>query len=1086
MLLLALAAQAAEPFLGPLGWTVLGPFPGEIASARGTAVFDPATCAVEVAQVDLDGGPGFRDVRLARAYVGGRWEWLDDWRVADGVLSRPGRAPRPVAAFRGTLRTDAAGWVTHRSVDGVEVEILRRDAAFVGMRRGSVEVSVDAGEGRAADGRTARYGTEDDRLVSVTAPGGAMTRYGYVDGVLASVTWPDGAVLRVAEDGTRGAGGAWTCRRDGDRALVRGPNRGGWTVQDVPGGQVAFDPTGGETRVALRGETLSSWRDPRRGSWTVTRDAASRPTAIDGPTGARWSLGWGERGLESLADPTGARWSLARDAEGRVVRAASPTGRTTAFVHDPTGALREVRGELGTTVLGRDSAGRVTSLLVPGRGEIRIERDSAGRPAAVTDGGGGRWTLARDAAGAITRVVEPGGGRWELAYDRMGLPREVRDPAGGTLSWSRQPGGALSSFTVAGLGRWEVLRGSSGHASGLRDPLGRPFGWVRDSAGRVASIQRADLVRVAVRRDGAGDVVGLGELAITRDARGLPVGLAAPGGQEIAWSRDAAGAVIGVRAGGIDLAVARAPGGALREVRAGGAVTKLARGPGERVSRAEGAGAVDLGRDPAGQIVAIRGGPSALSVRRGVRGLVDEVRAGDARWTVHRDASGRVLGVEAPGGIAAGVDRDAAGRPVVARFPDGGLARIAHDGLGWDATIVDADGGVGLHVGWARDASGELVSRTAGTTWGLKRDPAGQLAVAEAGAEFWSATPDGAEGPGGWRVSWDEQGRARSARFGLDAPGAWQLPPEELRYALGPGGRVDAIQAESGAVALAYDAAGRLVRYAGPGGEVAIERDALGIVRRVGDAVVDGALGMLLRVDGAPRAMVPRVLVGFAGGGLVLDALGGPLAGEHTGASPVSPTGLPLGPTASEIGAGGRLHLAAGGPMLGLLDAIDPLTGQDLGPGLLLPWLSPAWEVREAAEPWPSPDGASRPWWDPAPWHPRSTWWDPLAVLAEAGEFPRLAAARGAPGLPWLPASMAPLEPALGAPAWPAGEDPVAEFVLRAAVLARAPAADELGAWLLAAEVAAEFPGLPGLAPPLPPALRDAEDRLAEREPGAL
>lgn len=122
MLLLALAAQAAEPFLGPLGWTVLGPFPGEIASARGTAVFDPATCAVEVAQVDLDGGPGFRDVRLARAYVGGRWEWLDDWRVADGVLSRPGRAPRPVAAFRGTLRTDAAGWVTHRSVDGVEVE----------------------------------------------------------------------------------------------------------------------------------------------------------------------------------------------------------------------------------------------------------------------------------------------------------------------------------------------------------------------------------------------------------------------------------------------------------------------------------------------------------------------------------------------------------------------------------------------------------------------------------------------------------------------------------------------------------------------------------------------------------------------------------------------------------------------------------------------------------------------------------------------------------------------------------------------------------------------------------------------------
>jgi YD repeat-containing protein len=1084
---MVLAVRAAEPFLGPRGWTQLGPFPAGLESARGTVVFDLRDCAVEVSQLDLDGGPGFREIRLARTYVAGVWQWLDDWEVADGVLLRPGRAPVPVASFRGTLETDADGWVTRRRLDGREVEILRNQGAFAGMRSGAIDVRLDAGRGVASDGRAVRYLVEDDRLVAVTASSGVTTRYGYADGGLSSVSWADGGVLRVTEDGTRGAGGAWSCRRDADRAVVRGPDGGAWTVQDLRDGQAVFDPSGAQVRVTRRGETLSSWRDPRGNPWMITHDGRDRPIAIDLPSGGRWSVVWTERGLGRVVSPTGGRWDVSRDADGRASVVTAPSGAATIYTYDPQGSLREARGDLGVTVLGRDAAGRVTSMAFPGRGDIRLARDSAGRVAAVTDGGGGTWTFSRDGAGNVTRLVEPAGGRWDLAYDRMGLPREVRDPAGGTLSWTRRVDGALASWSFAALGRWEVLRGASGRASGLRDPLGRQAGWLRDAAGRVSMFQRADMVRVSVRRDAAGDVVAAGDVSILRDARGLAVGLDAPGGQSIRWARDAAGELAAAQAGGLDLALGRAADGRISEVRWGNERVRLVRGAGGKVARVEGTDAVDLVRDPAGRVVSIGRGLGAIGVQRGARGWVDRLRAGDREWFLHRDASGRLIGVEGPGGAVAGVDRDAAGRPALARFADGGLVRFTCDGLEVEADAVDADGRDEMHVGWARDASGEVISRTAGRTWALRRDPAGQLVVAESGEDFWSASPDGVEGPGGWRVSWGEDGRVRSARIGAAEGSGWGLPAEELRYRLGAGGRVESIDASTEGVELTYDAIGRLAAWRGPGGLAKVERDALGIARRVAGVAVEGALGLLLGVDGSPRAHVPGVLLAGARGGLLLDPLGGAIAVQRMHASPASPAGLPLGPGTREIAAGGRLHLAPGGPLLGLLDAIDPLSGQDLGPGLRLPWVAPTWEIREASQPWPSPDGATAAWWDPASWSPESSWWDPLAVLVQAGELPAVAHVRTAsPGLPWLPASVAPVEPALGPATWPTGEDAVTDFVLSAVVHARAPAAEDLAAWLLAAEVAEEFPALPGLRAPLPPGLDAAIERLAAIDPAAI
>ncbi|MFN7146460.1 MAG: hypothetical protein ACK4YP_21985, partial [Myxococcota bacterium] len=214
VLALLAGALAADPLLGPAGWTWLGPVPpGE---RPDTVVFDPATCAVEVARVDLDGGPANRDVRLARVWAGGAWRWADDWRVTAGWLERPGHAPVPLDGARfgeDVLRVDAAGRVVARLRGGRTVEILRDAAgAFTGMRSGTVEVRVAGDRGVASDGREVRWRRENGELRSVADAGGVGAAYGYAGGALARVTWADGSAVAITREGgrtrTAGVGGA--------------------------------------------------------------------------------------------------------------------------------------------------------------------------------------------------------------------------------------------------------------------------------------------------------------------------------------------------------------------------------------------------------------------------------------------------------------------------------------------------------------------------------------------------------------------------------------------------------------------------------------------------------------------------------------------------------------------------------------------------------------------------------------------------------------------------------------------------------------------------------------------------------------
>ena len=189
-------------------------------------------------------------------------------------------------------------------------------------------------------------------------------------------------------------------------------------------------------------------------------------------------------------------------------------------------------------------------------------------------------------------------------------------------------------------------------------------------------------------------------------------------------------------------------------------------------------------------------------------------------------------------------------------------------------------------------------------------------------------------------------------------------------------------------------------------------RDALGRLVSVGGAE---ALGWEseLAFAGSPRATVPDVGQARPGGGVLVDARGIPVLVAPLGLVSVAPSGLPSSSATGEMGAGSRFQPTVGGPLLGLLDAIDPLAGQSTSAPWPSPGRDPPWEVTPADSPWPEPDASSTPPWDPAAWASEAPWGDPLALLVECGLLPDGGPrAYAAPGLPWLPASAAAAIPA--------------------------------------------------------------------------
>ncbi|MFZ5475816.1 MAG: hypothetical protein ACOZNI_03495 [Myxococcota bacterium] len=1081
---LLLLVVASEPVLGPRGWTWLGPLPPGRDEARDTVVLDPRTCAPAVARVWLDGGAEHRDVRLARVWDGG-WRWADDWEVRAGVLARPGRADVPLGPDRRVegevVEVDAAGRVVARVRGTRRVEILRDgEGAFAGMRSERVSVKVEAtatgGRGVASDGRSVGWRVEDGALRSFTDEAGVTTVYDAGGGTLSAIRWADGSgvVFEADARGTRvrGAGSTWSCVRAGDRATLTGPS-GAWVVEQRPDGEVVSDPATGVVQLWREGGRVAGWADPRSGRTRVERDGAGRVAGVTDPSGARWAMAWGTEGLVSLTEPPASTWTLGW-AKGLLASVTDAAGRVTAFERDAAGRVRGVRRGAATRAYTRDAAGRVVEVRDPTGSTVMLRRDERGRVVRVLDGAGGAWVLERDAGGRVAAVADPGGARWVLARDRLGRVAGVTDPTGRVAAWTRRDDGRVGLVRLDGR-RWELLWSSTGALSAVRDPLGRPTGFLRDALGRVTEVLRADASSVAVRRDAAGDVVEVGGAGIARDGAGRALSVGLAGGGAVAWDRDGGGRVVGIAAPGIDATLLRDAAGQIREVRVDDAATvRITRDAAGRVIEA---GDTRLTRDGAGRVTGVgTAGRPPMRVDRDVRGLEARVAVGERAWTIGRDAAGRALSVAGPDGVALGVDRDAAGRVRLVRFPGGALARIGGAGGVVEVELFDPDGGVEARTGWSLDDAGRLDRVRGDLARALRRDPLGALVAVEAEAFAWSLAPDGIEGPGGARLAWDLRGRPREGVVPAGHAPAWSVATGAITYVTSPDGALREVIGERGRSRLVHDGVGRLVSVSGPDGVTAIVRDGLGRLARVGEAWLEG-WNALLTVAGQARAPVSGVGLARPGGGLLLDPRGTPALAVHAGALESAPGGLPGSAAFGESGAGERFQPWPGGPLLGLVDALDPVSGQPTGPALRWPWEAAPWEAGTGGSPWAEPDAAATGLpWDPAPWSPESPWSRPLDLLVEIGELPD-GGPRSAPppGLPWLPASLAPAVPSpLPDPdAVDVGDEPVVAWVVaRALPPVRAAEPGELAALLLAGEIARELRLPPGLAPALPAELR--------------
>jgi len=1000
-----------------LGWMSLGP-----TLADGEQLWFDSACSVQVVAVDLQAEE--RGLDLVRRWGRDGWTLVEQPAANDGsiVVLRD-----PVGAYIGRGRGGAR---------------LQRTASRPALNaKGQVVGTEDRWETASGDTATLRW--ESGSLAQVYSPHG-QTTYSYVAGALTRIQTGDGSVVTLAPGVIQTPAATWRCTvQNSGTSSGTGTGTNTGTIIDVGGArwrvegsadvgrQRVTDPAGGVTETRWEGGLLTGWTDPGGGITRLER-SDGRVTRLTSAAGS-WSFAWAGSGKQAqLVGLDGAgSWTMAYDSAGNRKALTDPLGRLATWSRGVDGLLRSWGRGSPKRVLERDSSGSVTGLSEGSH--VALRRDSAGRIVAIGDGAGGEWRMVRGADGRISEVSDPGGARWRLTWDAVGRLAEVSDPVGQITRVSRNATG-IATVTLEGQS-WKFGRDASGRAVAAEDPWGRRWTVSRDALGRAVAVGRPDQTTIRIPRDSVGNIVGVNDssnangndFAITRDIAGRPV----------AWSRGRASGswkwegdrLIGVRGPGVAFDVRRDAVGQVAGVELeSGERWTLARDEAGRVLRVEGVGGVIIGRDTAGRVVSLVGPSGDLRLERDGRGLVARVRMQERSWSFRRDAAGRLTGVEAPEAVRIGVDRDAAGRPLLARFGDGSLARYVWDRSGVGVMRQDADGALTAVTGWTLDGLGRVTRLRGEVPVLLQRDPLGALIVEE-GAEVWSRGVDRVEGPDGASLTWDRDGRPSQAQMHPGAPPAWGVADARVDWVTGAEGVLERISGSRGGVTLAHDAIGRLTGWTVPGQRAAatvgvavptamtIVRDALGRLVSVSPAggVLREALGWegLLALAGSPRATVPDIGQGRPGGGVLVDARLTPLLVAPLGRVAVAPSGLPLTAATGEVGAAGRFQPVVGGPLLGLLDAIDPVSGQSTSAPWPMPGVGRGWEVTAAESPWPEPDSSASPVWDPQPFAAEAPWGDPLALLVTVGDLPDGGPrARSAPGLPWMPLSMVPAVPA--------------------------------------------------------------------------
>ncbi|MGI8753382.1 MAG: DUF6531 domain-containing protein [Acidimicrobiales bacterium] len=289
---------------------------------------------------------------------------------------------------------------------------------------GTWRISAAEGRSEIEDPGGARYRFETDptsRVTAATTPAGRRTEVlGRPDGSLERVRLTSGLEVEAERDTT----GRVLRARAGDRASSWGYTAAGrlaWRA-DSDGSRWSwtYDRAGRiRTVVGLRGTT------------TLERDPAGRPTAVTTPGGERRTVEYGPDGQPAEVRSGETTTRLEWEADGRLSQVIHPDGAVEAGAWDDAGRLASTTDPLGAmTAFGRDDDGRLVAVATAMGSEWHYERDQSGRTSAVIDPLGRRTTLRRDPTGRLAELVPSSGSAQRLSWDADGDLASISDDEG--------------------------------------------------------------------------------------------------------------------------------------------------------------------------------------------------------------------------------------------------------------------------------------------------------------------------------------------------------------------------------------------------------------------------------------------------------------------------------------------------------------------------------------------------------------------------------------------------------------------------------------------------------------------------------
>ena len=405
--------------------------------------------------------------------------------------------------------------------------------------------------------RTQTHYDEDHQIIATFDALGLATRYAYDErGNLSQIQNPDGTRIQIKSDEhgrpvetTDVLGGSYRFSRDAQGRVSRRTDPLGRVTQYHYDAQALIgvtDPAGGYTALAydLHG-ILTRLTTPDGASTHYAHDALGRVTAVIDPKGNRQERRYDvlNRVIE-VREPDGNTRQLAYDPEGNVTEAKDLQHHIT-FAYQGLGRLQS-RTENDTRVgFEYDTEERLVAILNEHGHAYRFTLGATGHVDEETGFDGLRRRYTRDVAGRVTRIDRPGERHSLYTYDPAGRVTRVD-----------YSDGSFETYKYRADGQLLEAKNQDAVVGFKRDPLGRVLEEAQgrhtiqtqyDARGLRTHLRSSLGADLHIARSAMGDVESMLETQSTyqtqfkRDALGLELERALPGGIRSLWQRDALG-----------------------------------------------------------------------------------------------------------------------------------------------------------------------------------------------------------------------------------------------------------------------------------------------------------------------------------------------------------------------------------------------------------------------------------------------------------------------------------------------------------------------------------------------------------------